>query len=104
MNRERKNEDPAEIIGEALGKLLVQYYPFAGKLRDSDKGKLVVDCVGDGVLFVEADADISLEELGDLSTPIPRGFDFIKNVPGSDSITNTPILLFQVGNCGFQFV
>lgn len=102
-NRESKSEDPAEIIEDALGKLLVHYYPFAGRVRDGDKGKLIVDCVGEGVLFVEADADISLEELGVPSTPFPRGFDFIKNVPGSESVTNTPILQFQVHiRCALQ--
>lgn len=95
INSESKSEHPAEIIGDALGKLLVQYYPFAGRVRDADKGKLVVDCFGEGVLFVEADADISMEELGD-STLFPRGFNFIKNVPGSESVTDTPIIHFQV--------
>lgn len=96
MNRQRKNDDPAEIIRDSLGKLLVEYYPFAGRLRDANKSKLIVDCTGEGVLFAEADADISLEDLGDLSPPMPRGFEFIKNVPGSDTITNSPIVLFQV--------
>lgn len=84
------------VIKEALAKVLVHYYPFAGRLRDADNGKLTVDCTGEGVLFVEADADISLEEFGDLYPPIPRGDDFINNVTGSESITNSPLLLIQV--------
>jgi hypothetical protein len=55
-----------------------------------------MDCTGEGVLLVEADADISLEDLGDLSPPVPRALQFIRNVPGSDTVTDSPLLLFQV--------
>lgn len=92
-----RNEDPVHIIKEGLAKLLVYYYPFAGRLRDADdKGKLIVDCTGEGALFVEADADISLEDFGVVTPPLPRALDFINNVPGSDTITDSPLLLFQV--------
>jgi len=95
----RKNDkDPVKIIKEALGKVLVHYYPFAGRFRDADDGKLTVDCTGEGALFVEADADISLEDFGDLYPPIPRGDEFINNVPGSENITDSPLLLIQVCN------
>jgi hypothetical protein len=32
-------------------------------LRDGDKGKLIMECTGEGVLPVEVDADISFEGL-----------------------------------------
>eukprot|EP00253_Pinus_taeda_P014028 PITA_14028 len=96
MNGNGRN-DPVQVIGEALGKLLVDYYPFAGRLINADdKGKLIMDCTGEGVLLVEAETDISLEDFGDLSPPIPRALEFISNVPGSHTITNSPLLLFQV--------
>ena len=95
-SKKKSEEDPVKVVKEALEKLLVHYFPFAGRLRDADNGKLTVDCTGEGVLFVEAEADISLEEFGDLYPPIPRGDDFINNVPGSEDITDSPILLIQV--------
>jgi len=95
-SKKKIGEDPVNVIKEALAKVLVHYYPFAGRLRDAENGKLTVDCTGEGVLFVEADADISLEEFGDLYPPIPRGDDFINNVPGSEKITDSPLLLIQV--------
>eukprot|EP00253_Pinus_taeda_P011129 PITA_11129 len=95
-SKKKNEEDPVKVVKEALAKVLVHYYPFAGRLRDADNGKLTVDCTGEGVLFVEADADISLEDFGDLYPPIPRGDEFINNVPGSDNITDSPLLLIQV--------
>lgn len=93
----KNQEDPVHIIEEALAKLLVHYYPFAGRVRDADdKGNLMVDCTSKGVLLVEADADISLEEFGVLSPPLPRALDFINYVPLSKPITESPLLLFQV--------
>lgn len=95
-SKKKNEEDPVKVVKEALAKVLVHYYPFAGRLRDTDNGKLTVDCTGEGVLFVEADADISLEDFGDLYPPIPRGKEFINHVPGSESITDSPLLLVQV--------
>nr|ABR16595.1 unknown [Picea sitchensis] len=92
----KKGEDPARVIREGLAKALVFYYPFAGRLRDAPAGKLVVDCTGEGVLFVEADADVALEEFGDLQPPFPCWEDLLHDVPASLTLTNSPLLLIQV--------
>ncbi|TKW12345.1 hypothetical protein SEVIR_5G030200v4 [Setaria viridis] len=59
---------PARVVREALGKALVDYYPFAGRLVDGAGGPVSarVECTGEGVWFVEAAADCSLEEAGRL--------------------------------------
>ncbi|KAK1692830.1 hypothetical protein QYE76_009527 [Lolium multiflorum] len=54
---------PVVVIRRALGEALVHYYPLAGRLREVEGRKLVVDCTGEGVLFVEADTDVRLAEL-----------------------------------------
>eukprot|EP01018_Ginkgo_biloba_P004954 Gb_32654 [translate_table: standard] len=92
----KKNQDPAKVIKEALAKALVYYYPFAGRLRDAPNGKLMLDCTGEGVLFIEADADVSLQEFGDLIRPFPCWDELLYDVPGSATVTNSPILLIQV--------
>jgi hypothetical protein len=45
----------ADALRAALGSVLVDYYPLAGRLRPSDdeEGKLVVDCNAEGALFAE---------------------------------------------------
>eukprot|EP01018_Ginkgo_biloba_P004948 Gb_09067 [translate_table: standard] len=92
----KKHQNPAKVIKEALAKALVHYYPLAGRLRDAPNGKLMLDCTGEGVLFIEADADVSLQEFGDLIRPFPCWDELLYDVPGSATITNSPILLIQV--------
>ncbi|CAN6359267.1 unnamed protein product [Urochloa humidicola] len=96
-NEAMAGKDPARVIQDALARALVPYYPFAGRVREHDGGKLAVDCTAEGVLFVEADADVGLEHFGDaLLPPFPCLEELIFDVPGSSAILNTPLLLFQV--------
>ncbi|CAN6299385.1 unnamed protein product [Urochloa humidicola] len=98
----RRNEamggkDPARVIRDAVARALVPYYPFAGRLREHHGGKLAVDCTAEGVLFIEADADVGLEHFGDTPLPpFPCLDELIFDVPGSSAIVNAPLLLFQV--------
>lgn len=55
--------DPALVIKEALSKVLVYYYPLAGKLKREKGGKLQIACNADGVPFSEASADCELSSL-----------------------------------------
>lgn len=94
-----EERDPIEVVREALRRALVYYYPLAGRLREGPNRKLMVDCNGEGVLFVGANADFTLEQLGDrLEPPSPFLEDFLYNVPGSDDILGTPLLLVQVSS------
>ena len=93
-------KDPMKVIKAALAKALVYYYPFAGRLREGRNWKLMVDCTGEGILFVEADADITLEQLGDtIQPPCPYIDEFLRDVPGSNGILGWPLLLIQVYIC-----
>ncbi|KAG8472818.1 hypothetical protein CXB51_034626 [Gossypium anomalum] len=96
-NLSMKGKDPAKVIKEALAKALVFYYPFAGRLREGPNRKLIVDCTGEGVLFIEADADVSLVDFGDeLYPPFPCAEELLYDVPGSNGLLNSPLLLIQV--------
>ena len=71
-NPSMHGKDPVKIIREALAQAIVFYYPFAGRLREGLGRKLILECTGEGVIFIEADADVTLEQCGDaLYPPIP---------------------------------
>ncbi|TVU48137.1 hypothetical protein EJB05_07763, partial [Eragrostis curvula] len=86
--------DPVVVIRDAVAKALVHYYPWAGRLKELEGRKLALDCTGEGVLFVEADADVCLEQFGNTLLP-PFPCKLISDVPGSYAILDVPLLLFQ---------
>ena len=89
--------DPVKVIREALAQTLVFYYPFAGRLRKGPGRKLVVECTGEGVVFIEANADITLEQFGDvLHPPFPCLEELLFDIPSSGGILHCPLLLIQV--------
>lgn len=93
----RKNVDPVNVIRVALAKTLVFYYPFAGRLREGAGRKLMVECTGEGVMFVEADADVTVADFGDpVMPPFPCSEELLFDVPGSSGILDCPLILMQV--------
>ncbi|GJN38531.1 hypothetical protein PR202_gb27583 [Eleusine coracana subsp. coracana] len=94
--KDGNNNDPVTVIRDAISRALVHYYPLAGRLRELEGRKLAVDCTGEGVLFIEADADVRLEEFGDVPLPpFPCLEELIFDVPGSSAIVDAPLALFQ---------
>ncbi|CAI9111769.1 OLC1v1012081C1 [Oldenlandia corymbosa var. corymbosa] len=94
---EKEENDPLKVIKTALAETLVFYYPFAGRLREGSGGKLMVECTGEGVMFIEADADVTLDGFGEeIRPPFPCMKELIFNVPGTDGILHSPLLLIQV--------
>ncbi|KAG9453371.1 hypothetical protein H6P81_006275 [Aristolochia fimbriata] len=91
------------VIRDALSEALVYYYPLAGRIRESPNGKLTIECNGEGVLYIEADADIRLEQFGPRIQP-PFSCDQLlsKTLTESNGILNTPVLVIQVTHllCG----
>ncbi|KAF0889508.1 hypothetical protein E2562_025276 [Oryza meyeriana var. granulata] len=89
--------NPAEAIKEALAEALVHYYPIAGRLRELPEGRLVVDCTGEGVVFVEAKADVRLVELGEPPVPpFPCAEEFLCDVGDAGDIIGSPLFFIQV--------
>ncbi|KAI9082459.1 hypothetical protein K1719_035602 [Acacia pycnantha] len=74
-----KGKVAAQVIKKALSQALLFYYPFAG------------------VIFVEADADTTLQQFGDtLQLPFPHFDELLYKVPGSEGVINCPLLIIQV--------
>ncbi|KAM0935000.1 putative omega-hydroxypalmitate O-feruloyl transferase [Dioscorea sansibarensis] len=96
-SEDKGNENAAEVIRNALAKVLVHYYPLAGRLTISSEGKLIVNCTGEGAVFVEADAECNMEEIGDIAKPDPLTLGkLVYNVPGAKNILEIPPLVAQV--------
>ncbi|XP_065880595.1 benzyl alcohol O-benzoyltransferase-like [Euphorbia lathyris] len=87
--------DPSKLIRTAIAQTLVFYYPLAGRLREGTTGKLTVECTGEGILFAEADADVTLDQFG---YPIVPPFSFLDQLLYQEptDIFNCPLMLIQV--------
>lgn len=99
-----EGRNPTEAIKGALAKALVYYYPLAGRLREEPGRKLVVDCNGEGILFIEASANVGMSYFGEkLHPPFLHSDELLYDVPGWGENLGCPLLLIQV--ClGYGFV
>ncbi|KAG8651884.1 shikimate O-hydroxycinnamoyltransferase-like [Manihot esculenta] len=84
----------SKVLKEALSKVLVPFYPVAGRLGRDNKGRLEIVCNNEGVLFIEAETDSELDEVGDLM-PVEVS-QLIPSVDYSQGISSFPILAVQV--------
>ncbi|KAA8537588.1 hypothetical protein F0562_027196 [Nyssa sinensis] len=89
----------------SLSRVLVDYYPLAGRLRTSPEHdqKLEVDCNGEGALFAEAFMDFTADEFLEFSRQPNRSFRKLLYRPvEAHSFVDVPPLIVQVTNlsCG----
>ncbi|OAY70821.1 Benzyl alcohol O-benzoyltransferase [Ananas comosus] len=98
----REGTDPTEVVRAALARALVFYYPMAGRIREEAGGKLVVDCTGEGAVFMEADADVAIDDFGDvLAPPIPGHEMLLCEPEGAGGVVDRPLFYIQVVCRGF---
>lgn len=90
-----RGHEPAKIIQDALSKVLVRYYPFAGRfVDDTEHGDLRVACTGEGVWFVNAQANCSLEDVKFLDLPLIISKDDLLPQPSPDfDPLNLPLMM-----------
>ncbi|XP_076936008.1 shikimate O-hydroxycinnamoyltransferase-like [Bidens hawaiensis] len=70
----------SNIMKDSLSRVLVTFYPAAGRFKQCHDGRIEIDCQGQGALFVEAECDRMLDDFGDFA---PR-IEFVKLVPMVD--------------------
>ena len=98
------SSDPVTVISDALSRVLVYYYPIAGKLeRDSD-GELRLNCNSSGVPFLSASAHCELSSLDYLDgvaveVAKPFVFDWPADADDDDG-RHTLILQVTKFSCG----
>ncbi|CDY68497.1 BnaCnng59260D [Brassica napus] len=96
-SEERGNEEAVQVIKKALSQVLVHYYPLAGRLTISPEGKLTVDCTEEGVVFVEAEANCKMDEIGDITKPDPETLGkLVYDVVEAKNILEVPPVTAQV--------
>ncbi|CAO2207944.1 unnamed protein product [Urochloa humidicola] len=104
-HEQRRSLSPARVIREALGKALVDYYPFAGRLVDGAGGPATarVECTGEGAWFVEAFANCTLDDAACLDRhplAIPAD-DLLPDAPPGGGVDPLDIpLMMQVTEFG----
>lgn len=83
------------ILKEALSNVLVSFYPMAGRLAKDEQGRLEINCNGEGVLFVEAETDSSIDDFDDF-TPSLELRRLVPAVDYSAGLSSYPLAIFQV--------
>lgn len=99
-----KTSVDVEVMKSALSRTLVEYYPLAGRLRNSpggsggssDENNLEVDCSGEGALFVEGKMDMTAEFFMDGVTKPNRTWRKLLYRIEGQSFIDVPPLVVQV--------
>ncbi|KAM6561703.1 hypothetical protein CsatA_030942 [Cannabis sativa] len=98
----------SDTLKRSLSRVLVDYYPLAGRLRNADDDqKLEVDCNAQGALFAEAFMDITADDFLQLSLKPNRSWrKLLYRVDAHLTFLDVPPLIVQVTNlrCGGMIV
>ncbi|XP_076956154.1 shikimate O-hydroxycinnamoyltransferase-like [Bidens hawaiensis] len=95
----RPNDAPnffdTKVMKDSLSWVLALFYPMAGRLKQGEDGRLLVNCQGQGALFLEAESDGVLDQFGDFAPSLEYG-KLIPVVDYSLGIESFPLLVTQV--------
>ena len=83
------------LLKEALSKVLVPFYPLAGRLGKDENGRIEIKCNGEGVLFIEAETSYVTDDFGDFES----SSKLVQLVPPVDRTKDAyfhPLIMAQV--------
>ncbi|KAI4376289.1 hypothetical protein MLD38_014071 [Melastoma candidum] len=84
-----------ESLTDSLSRVLVPFYPVAGRLRWAEGGRLLLECNSAGVEFTVAESNGGIDQLGDF-TPCPEYVWLVPEVDYCRPIWELPLLLVKV--------
>ncbi|MFS7939201.1 putative benzyl alcohol O-benzoyltransferase [Helianthus anomalus] len=97
---------PINLLKHSLSKVLVHYYPLAGRLKtlqsshehehDDDDDRLQIDCNGEGAVFAEASMDMSAQEFLEVSMKPNKSWRRLLFRVDVTTFVDTPPLVVQV--------
>ncbi|XP_042507430.1 spermidine hydroxycinnamoyl transferase-like [Macadamia integrifolia] len=85
----------ADTLRDSLSKVLVQFYPLAGRLHWIGGGRLELECNDAGAKLFEAETDAVIDDFGDFR-PTPEIRELIPRVDYTIPINELPLLLIQL--------
>ncbi|KAJ4709565.1 Hydroxycinnamoyl-CoA shikimate/quinate hydroxycinnamoyl transferase [Melia azedarach] len=99
--RDSSNFFEAGLLKDALSKVLVSFYPVAGRLGKKQNGRVLVDCNGEGVLFMEAEASCCIDDFGDFSQGL-KLLPLLPTVDETKDVSSHELMVAQVTHmkCG----
>ncbi|KAK1411044.1 hypothetical protein QVD17_37588 [Tagetes erecta] len=84
-----------KVLKDALSEALVPFYLMAGRFKEGEDGRIVVDCQGQGVLFMEAESNGVIDDFGNFEPTL----EYLKLIPVVDNPwenKSNPLVIFQV--------
>lgn len=84
-----------ETLKNSLSRVLVHFYPMAGRLRWLPRGRFELDCNAAGVTFTEAESEAVLTDFNDYS-PTPEFEKLMPQVNYKNPIETIPLVLAQL--------
>ncbi|XP_027341329.1 spermidine hydroxycinnamoyl transferase-like [Abrus precatorius] len=89
------HKNAIERMRSSLSKILVHYYPIAGRLSLTQSGRIELDCNTKGVTLLEAESTKSFDEYGDFSPSMPIK-ELVPTIDYTQPIESLPLLFIQV--------
>lgn len=91
----KHNTDTIERLRNSLSKILVYFYPVAGRLNLTKSGRIEVDCNAKGVRLLEAETTKTFGDYGDFS-PSESTEELVPKVDNTQPREEIPLLLLQL--------